>query len=73
MILRCDYEEDIKKLEEILKCKSPCSHPGCYSHQSHPCEICGRISGFLPKEEEYIIKTRIEVLKEIIKENYGRK
>jgi hypothetical protein len=23
----------------------PCSHPGCLSHISHPCEICGRING----------------------------
>lgn len=20
----------------------PCSHPGCMSHKSHPCEDCGR-------------------------------
>lgn len=23
----------------------PCSHPGCLSHVSHPCEGCGRIGG----------------------------
>lgn len=25
--------------------KEPCSHPGCFSHISHPCEVCGRIGG----------------------------
>jgi hypothetical protein len=20
----------------------PCTHPGCRSHISHPCEVCGR-------------------------------
>ena len=23
----------------------PCTHPGCVSHQSHPCEECGRTGG----------------------------
>lgn len=23
----------------------PCSHPGCLSHRTHPCEGCGRVSG----------------------------
>ena len=23
----------------------PCRHPGCLSHISHPCEVCGRIGG----------------------------
>jgi len=23
----------------------PCTHKGCLSHTSHPCEVCGRISG----------------------------
>lgn len=22
-----------------------CDHPGCLSHVSHPCEVCGRIGG----------------------------
>jgi hypothetical protein len=22
-----------------------CSHPGCLSHRTHPCEGCGRIAG----------------------------
>lgn len=25
-----------------LKPGEPCSHPGCLSHVSHPCEGCGR-------------------------------
>jgi hypothetical protein len=25
-----------------LKDGEPCSHPGCASHVSHPCEVCGR-------------------------------
>lgn len=28
-----------------LKDGEPCSHPGCLSHLSHPCEGCGRIAG----------------------------
>lgn len=28
-----------------LKPGQPCDHPGCLSHQSHPCEGCGRIGG----------------------------
>ena len=23
----------------------PCSHTGCYSHMTHPCEGCGRYQG----------------------------
>ena len=23
----------------------PCDHPGCLSHVSHPCEVCGRVAG----------------------------
>lgn len=23
----------------------PCSHPGCLSHVTHPCEGCGRMAG----------------------------
>lgn len=26
----------------------PCSHTGCLSHISHPCEDCGRIGGITP-------------------------
>lgn len=28
-----------------LRDGEPCSHPGCLSHISHPCEGCGRIGG----------------------------
>lgn len=27
----------------LIKSGNPCSHKGCESHRSHPCEICGRI------------------------------
>lgn len=30
---------------EFPKDGEPCSHPGCLSHISHPCEGCGRIGG----------------------------
>ena len=28
-----------------LRDGQPCSHPGCLSHITHPCEGCGRIGG----------------------------
>lgn len=28
-----------------LRDYEPCSHPGCLSHISHPCEGCGRVGG----------------------------
>ena len=34
----------------------PCSHPGCLSHISHPCEGCGRIGG--EYEREYLQQLR---------------
>ena len=30
--------------ETILE-GQPCDHRGCLSHQSHPCEGCGRVGG----------------------------
>lgn len=24
---------------------SPCEHPGCLNHVTHPCEVCGRVAG----------------------------
>lgn len=29
----------------LIKSGEPCSHPGCLSHVSHPCEGCLRIAG----------------------------
>ena len=28
-----------------LRDGEPCSHPGCLSHLTHPCEGCGRVDG----------------------------
>jgi len=28
-----------------MKDGQPCSHPGCASHVTHPCECCGRAQG----------------------------
>ena len=32
-------------LERKIKYASgvPCSHPACWAHITHPCEVCGRI------------------------------
>jgi len=38
--------------------RGPCSHPGCMSHVTHPCEGCGRTWG--PREEDMPFKTTIE-------------
>lgn len=27
------------------KDREPCTHKGCLSHITHPCEVCGRIAG----------------------------
>ena len=32
-----------------LKDGEPCDHPGCLSHVTHPCEVCGRIAGRHPE------------------------
>ena len=34
-----------KMLERKIKYASgvPCSHPACWAHITHPCEVCGRI------------------------------
>ena len=31
---------------QVFKDGEPCTHPGCLSHVSHPCEGCGRIGGY---------------------------
>jgi len=30
----------------------PCSHPGCLSHITHPCEVCGRTAGMEAIEQK---------------------
>ena len=45
----------VEQQKELKKLKSqypPCS-PMCYHHQTHPCEKCGRINGYLPREEKF--------------------
>ena len=48
----CDYKRLALKWPkpprsgyQPLKDGEPCTHPGCLSHDSHPCEGCGRIAG----------------------------
>jgi len=38
--------------DQELRDGLPCGHPGCLSHVTHPCEGCGRIAGWIPKELE---------------------
>ena len=41
----CDLREDeliVEKLADVYRDSLPCSHPGCKSHVTHPCEGCGR-------------------------------
>jgi hypothetical protein len=50
----------------VLREGEPCSHKGCLSHLSHPCEGCGRIGGrsVVKKSPVYIpSKAVIEVLR----------
>ena len=38
-----DFPSSLKEQEFVsLKPGEPCSHSGCASHLSHPCEGCGR-------------------------------
>lgn len=32
-----------------MKDGEPCTHKGCLSHISHPCEGCGRVKGVMQK------------------------
>lgn len=32
----------------------PCTHPGCLSHVSHPCEGCGRVGGRTALSDMYV-------------------
>ena len=34
----------LPKYKILYKDGEPCSHLGCQSHQTHPCEECGRIT-----------------------------
>jgi hypothetical protein len=36
-----------------MKDGEACSHKGCLSHISHPCEACGRIAGKTTKINDY--------------------
>ena len=42
----------------------PCSHPGCLSHVSHPCEGCGRVGGTITLEEALAIEAENKRLAE---------
>ena len=41
------FFDGVKELDKILEKAnkqypdSPCKHPGCKSHVTHPCEVCG--------------------------------
>jgi hypothetical protein len=49
----------------------PCSHPGCYSHITHPCEGCGRIQGYLPGQEELDPLADVKAMIEKVKAEQG--
>ncbi len=48
---RKDYANENRRLQEennqLISQSTPCSRT-CYHHQTHPCENCGRINGYLP-------------------------
>lgn len=37
-------DDYLSRLEEW----QPCFHAGCLNHVTHPCEVCGRITGKTP-------------------------
>jgi hypothetical protein len=37
-----DAWEAWKRYRDKLRAATPCSHPGCHAHVSHPCEQCGQ-------------------------------
>lgn len=41
--------EILKAENKELKSQRPPCSATCYHHQTHPCERCGRINGYLPK------------------------
>jgi hypothetical protein len=40
----------------------PCTHKGCLSHKTHPCECCGRIEGI----GEAFIRNRFRIDENIL-------
>lgn len=44
VVLRIANESHVLSEHMIRQDGEPCSHPGCKSHISHPCEGCGRIA-----------------------------
>ncbi len=40
-----NYAEEYSLPYTVIESGEPCEHKGCLSHQSHPCEGCGRIGG----------------------------
>lgn len=44
----------------------PCSHPGCLSHISHPCEGCGRIGGRRPELPAVLVSPDIRLPDEVV-------
>ena len=52
--------------EERLREGMPCSHNGCLSHLSHPCEGCGRIGGrYMTTQQQLIDKCTPEIIKKM--------
>ena len=47
-----DMEEKFPDRRWPWRDGEPCSHPGCLSHVSHPCEGCGRVGGRSGRQEE---------------------
>jgi hypothetical protein len=42
----------VRENGEFLGMYTPCGHPGCLSHLSHPCEGCGRIASQILEKKE---------------------
>lgn len=41
------YNDLLLENKNLKSQKEPCEYT-CYHHQTHPCEKCGRINGYLP-------------------------
>lgn len=57
-----EYMSIITELRK-LKDGEPCSHPGCLSHITHPCERCGRFSVVSRLQQ---LTARINIAKETL-------